>query len=110
MQAAAVAGTSVTVNLGDTTTGGPGFDSQPTDSSANGVVTSSAAAVNGILEAKGSQTFNVLEDAKIRVTLNAPAGPLTPGSDIAYSAQACNDSVNTPVTALTLSGGPDVNA
>ncbi|MBS1807495.1 MAG: hypothetical protein JST84_04820 [Acidobacteria bacterium] len=109
VQAAATAGATITVNLGDTTTGGPGFDSQPTDSSANGVVTSSATAVNGILEAKGSQTFNVLEDAKIRVTLTAPAGPLTPGSDIAYSTQACNDSVNTPVTALTLSGGPAGN-
>lgn len=106
VQAAATPGSTVTVNLGDTTTGGPSYDSQPNDSSANGVVTSNATAVNGILEAKGSQSFTTLEDAKIRVSLTAPTGAQVPGTDITYSTQVCNDSINTPVTAITLTGGP----
>ncbi|MBL8202610.1 MAG: hypothetical protein JNM09_00170 [Blastocatellia bacterium] len=90
----------ITVKLGDSAT-----DSVATNNSANEVKTTDASAVNGILEATGSYTTTVDKDAEIAITLTAPAGPVTPGSDISYNLQACNSGERT-ANAITLPGAP----
>jgi len=84
--AGATTGSTVQVLLGDAATGGPSFDNQAANSSANEVRTVSASSVNGLREARGDISATVVDDALLKLTLNAPAGPvalarilLTPG-------------------------------
>jgi hypothetical protein len=86
----ATAGQSVQILLGDAATGGPSFDNQAADSSANEVRTVSGASVNGLREARGDISATVVDDALLRLSLTAPPGPVSQGSDITYQWQLTN--------------------
>jgi hypothetical protein len=106
INAGASAGQSVQVILGDA--GGPSpFDNQPADSSANEVRTESALSVNGKREAKGDIAATVVDDALLRLTLTAPAGPVALGSDITYTWQLANTGAR-DVTGVTLNASNQV--
>jgi hypothetical protein len=107
VNAGASSGQSVQVLLGDASTGGPSFDNQPADSSAGEVRTVSASSVNGIREARGDISASVVDDALLKVTLTAPAGPVSLGSDITYTWQACNTG-SRDVAGVTLNGSTQV--
>ncbi|NJM52372.1 MAG: hypothetical protein HC846_02635 [Blastocatellia bacterium] len=84
----------ITVYLGDAASG-TNFDNievgtTGNPSSANEVRTVSTAAVNGLREARGDISVTVENNALPRVNLTAPAGPVALGTDITYSAEACN--------------------
>src|SRR5207245_3692085 len=81
----ATAGQSVQVLLGDASSGGPSFDNQAADTSANEVRTVSGASVNGQREARGDISASVVNDALLQLTLTAPAGPVNLGSEIPES-------------------------
>jgi hypothetical protein len=89
VNAGATTGQTVQVVLGDAGGASP-FDNQAADSSANEVRTVSAASVNGLREAKGDISATVVDDALLRLTLTAPAGPVALGSDITYTWQLAN--------------------
>ena len=101
---------SVSVALGDASTGGPSFDNQAADSSANTVKTALASVsgtpvANGQREAKGSYDFQVVGDAMLRVDLTVPAGPVALGGTISYSTQVCNTASAPTATAQAMSLG-----
>jgi hypothetical protein len=104
VNAGASAGATVAVQLGDATTG-TNFDNQAADSSAREVASVSSASVNGRREGRGDVTATVQNDAQLRLTLTAPAGPVTPGSDISYTWQTCNVG-SQGASAITLTNGP----
>lgn len=106
VSAGALPGQSVTATLGDAGGASP-FDNQPADSSPLEVRTESALSVNGKREAKGEFSATVVDDAAIRLNLNAPAGPVAVGSDITYAWTLANTSTKT-ATAVTLNGAPAV--
>lgn len=91
VNAGATAGQTTQVLLGDASTGGPSFDNQASNSSANEVRTVSATSVNGLREGRGDITATVANDALLQLTLTAPAGPVALGSDITYGWQVCNN-------------------
>jgi hypothetical protein len=91
VNAGATAGQTVEVLLGDASTGGPSFDNQAANSSANEVRTDSATSVNGLREGRGDISATVANDALLQLTLTAPAGPVALGSDITYGWQVCNN-------------------
>jgi len=105
VNAGAASGSSVTVQLGDAATGGPTFDNQPANSSANEVRSVAAGSLNGLREAKGSVSATVDNDAQLLLTLTAPAGPVALGSDINYTWQVCNPGAR-QADAVTLTGAP----
>jgi hypothetical protein len=107
VNAGASTGQSVQVVLGDASSGGPSFDNQPSDSSAGEVRTVSASSVNGLREARGDISASVVDDALLKVTLTAPAGPVSLGSDITYTWQACNTG-SRDVAGVTLNGSTQV--
>lgn len=107
VNAGATSGQSVQVLLGDAATGGPTFDNQPADTSANEVRTESAASVNGKREARGDISATVVDDAMLRLTLTAPAGPVPVGSDITYTWQASNPG-SRDVSGVTLNASTQV--
>ncbi len=107
INAAASAGQTIQVLLGDASTGGPSFDNQASDSSANEVRTVSAASVNGTREARGDITVTVQNDVQLRAVLTAPAGPVALGSNITYTNQVCNDG-NRPAASMSLGGNNGV--
>ncbi|MGQ0763555.1 MAG: beta strand repeat-containing protein [Acidobacteriota bacterium] len=91
VNAGATAGQTVQVLLGDASTGGPSFDNQAANSSANEVRTVSATSVNGLREGRGDISVTVANDALLQLTLTAPSGPVAVGSDITYGWQVCNN-------------------
>lgn len=99
INAGAAANASIQVFLGDAATG-TNFDNIVATNSANEVNTVSTGAVNGSREARGDISTTVDTDALPRVTLTAPAGPVTLGSTITYTQTACNDGLRVlnPVT------------
>ena len=105
--AGAIAGSTINVSLGDASTGGPTFDNQTADSSANEVRTSSgvSAPVNGESEARGDVSATVENDAQVALTLNAPAGPVALGSNITYVYTILNGGQR-DAEAQTLAGAP----
>ncbi len=103
VNAGATTGQTVQVLLGDAATGGPSFDNQAADSSANEVRTVSASSVNGLREARGDISATVVDDALLKLTLTAPAGPIALGSDITYTWQLANPGAR-DVTGVTLNG------
>lgn len=103
INAGATTGQTVQVLLGDAATGGPSFDNQAADSSANEVRTVSASSVNGLREARGDISATVVDDALLKLTLTAPAGPVALGSDITYTWQLANPGAR-DVTGVTLNG------
>src|SRR6185436_18261699 len=86
----ATSGQSVQMRLGDAAGGSP-YDNQAADSSANEVRTVAGSSVNGLREARGDISANVVNDTLLQLTLTAPAGPVNLGSDITYGWQACNN-------------------
>jgi hypothetical protein len=91
----AAAASTVQVLLGDAPQNGAGdttYDNVAASGSpsANEVRTVSASSVNGLREARGDITATVDNDAQLRVTLTAPAGPVALGSNISYQMQTCN--------------------
>ena len=107
VNAGATSGQSVQVLLGDAATGGPTFDNQPADTSANEVRTESAVSVNGKREARGDISATVVDDAMLRLTLTAPAGPVPLGSDITYTWQLANTGAR-DVSGVTLNASTQV--
>jgi hypothetical protein len=103
VNAAAAAGNTINVRLGDASGGSPTFDNQTSNNSANEVGTSSGASapVNGESEARGDINAAVQSDVQLRAVMNAPTGPIALGSDITYTLQLCNDG-NRAATAVTL--------
>jgi hypothetical protein len=101
VDAAAASGSAVQVYLGDASTGSPSFDNQAADTSLLEVRTESALSVNGKREARGDISATVVNDALLRLSLNAPAGPVALGSDITYTWQLDNVGAR-PVTGVTL--------
>ncbi|HWQ33837.1 MAG TPA: hypothetical protein VNQ79_13385 [Blastocatellia bacterium] len=101
---------SVSVSLGDASTGGPAYDNQAADSTANTVKTalttvSGTPVANGQREAKGSYDFQVVGDAMLRVDLTVPAGPVALGGTITYSTQVCNTATAPTATAQAMNLG-----
>jgi hypothetical protein len=107
VNAGATAGQSVQILLGDAATGGPSFDNQAANSSANEVRTVSASSVNGLREARGDISASVVNDTLLQLTLTAPAGPVNLGSDITYGWQACNTGLR-DAAGVTLNGSTQV--
>jgi hypothetical protein len=107
VNAGATAGQSVQILLGDASTGGPSFDNQAADSSANEVRTDAGSSVNGLREARGDISASVIDDAALRLTLTAPAGPVSLGADITYAWQACNTG-SRDASGVTLNGSTQV--
>jgi hypothetical protein len=107
VNAGATTGQVVQVLLGDASTGGPSFDNQPADSSANEVRTVSAASVNGLREARGDISATVVDDALLKLTLTAPAGPVNLGSDITYAWVLANTGAR-DVSGVTLNASTQV--
>ncbi len=98
----------ITVQLGDASTGGPTFDNQLADTviSAHEVRTVSAASVNGLREARGDMTATIDTDALAVLSLTAPSGPVALGTDIVYSWQVCNTDGLRDGQSITLVNGP----
>lgn len=103
VNAGATAGQSVQILLGDAASGSPSFDNQASDTSANEVRTVSGSSVNGLREARGDISANVVNDTLLQVALTAPAGPVDLGSDITYAWQACNNGLR-DASGVTLNG------
>lgn len=106
ISAAASAGDTVQVFLGDAATGAAqGYDNQAPDNaatpSAHEVRTVASTSVNGVREARGDIRVTVQNDVQLRAVLNVPAGPVALGGNINYSMQVCNDG-NRPAAAMTL--------
>lgn len=98
----AASGSSVSVVLGDATTGS-GFDNQLSDSSIHEVRTV-ATSVNGLREGRGDITAVVATDAQLKLTVAYPA-TATLGSDLTYTWSVCNPGARAAVS-TTLSGAP----
>ncbi len=107
VNAGATAGQTVQILLGDASTGSPSFDNQAANTSANEVRTVSGSSVNGLREARGDITATVANDALLQLTLTAPAGPVSLGSDITYTWQVANNGTQA-ATGVTLNGLPAV--
>ncbi len=105
INAGAVAGSSINVQLGDAVTGAPGYDNQASDGSSREVRTVSAASVNGLREARGDYAAIVDSDAALQLNVTYPTGPVALGSSITYGWQACNTAQRT-AAGTTLSGAP----
>jgi len=105
INAGATGGQTVQVFLGDASTGGPSFDNQAADTSANEVRTVSTASVNGLREARGDRSATVDNDAALDLSLTAPAGPVPLGSVITYNWQLCNIGSRT-ANSITLTNAP----
>lgn len=106
ISAAASAGDTVQVFLGDAATGAAqGYDNQTPDNpatpSAHEVRTVSATSVNGVREARGDIRVTVQNDVQLRAVLTVPAGPVALGGNINYSMQLCNDG-NRTATSMSL--------
>ncbi|HQU82245.1 MAG TPA: hypothetical protein PKY59_03930 [Pyrinomonadaceae bacterium] len=101
----ATAGSVINVQLGDAATGSPTYDNQASDGSAHEVRTVSTSSVNGLREARGDVWATVDTDAQLVLTLTAPAGPVSLGSNISYSWQVCNTGLRT-AQSVTLTNAP----
>jgi hypothetical protein len=107
VSAAAATASTVQILLGDAATGSPSFDNQAANTSANEVRTVSASSVNGLREARGDITATVVDDALLKLTLTAPAGPVALGSDITYGWTVANVGAR-DVTGVTLNASTQV--
>ncbi|MCP9495503.1 MAG: hypothetical protein MSG64_13740 [Pyrinomonadaceae bacterium MAG19_C2-C3] len=85
MTASAVNGDTVRVTLGDASA-----DNVAADSSANEVRTVASGSVNGLREAVGDASVQIVNDAQLLLTLTAPTGPVPLGSNISYGLNLSN--------------------
>lgn len=106
--AGATSGQSVEVVLGDADNVSPAFDNEASDSSPKEVRTVSGSSVNGLREARGNISATVVNDALLRLTLVAPAGPVNLGSNITYTWQVFNDSATKDASGVTLNASSQV--
>ncbi len=106
VNAGATAGQSVQVLLGDAGGASP-YDNQAADTSANEVRTVSGSSVNGLREARGDISAAVVNDTLLKLTLTAPPGPVSLGSDITYTWQVQNTGLR-DASGVTLNGSPAV--
>jgi hypothetical protein len=95
----------VSVQLGDASTGSPTYDNQASNTSIHEVRTVSGSSVNGLREARGDMSATVDTDAQIVLTLTAPAGPVALGGNIAYAWQLCNTGLRA-AQSVTLTNAP----
>lgn len=109
VNAGAASGSTVSVRLGDSASGGPTFDNQTANNSAAEVRTSTPAAttapVNGESEARGDISATVDADTQLRLNINYPAGPVALGSAITYTFSLENTGQRA-ANAQTLAGAP----
>lgn len=110
ISAGAASGAAINIRLGDATGGAPSYDNQtvlPANLSTAKVRTDSGASapVNGESEARGDISTTVEADAQLRLSLNAPAGPVALGSAITYTWQLDNTGLRA-ATSQTLAGAP----
>ena len=105
INANAVAGNVINVQLGDATTGAPSYDNQPSNNSTREVRTVSTASANGLREARGDVSATVSQDAQLQLNLNAPAGPVALGANIGYTWEVCNTG-SLPAQSITLVNAP----
>ncbi|HKZ02136.1 MAG TPA: hypothetical protein VJ180_07850, partial [Pyrinomonadaceae bacterium] len=105
INAGATAGQVVQVLLGDAAGGGPTFDNQTSDTSANEVRTVSSASVNGLREARGDRSATVQNDAQLQLSLTAPTGPVALASVITYNWELCNTGTRA-ASSITLANAP----
>jgi hypothetical protein len=110
INAAAAAGSSVSVTLGDAPVNGTPGDTthdnvRPAGNSAAEVRTDTTgtAPVGGEAEARGDASTTVENDAQLRLALNAPGGPVARGSDITYTWTLDNTGLRA-ANAVTLPG------
>lgn len=106
VNAGASSGASLGVTLGDAAADNEAAETSNTEVRTS-VPASVTAPVNGESEGVGSITTTVEDDARLRVTLAAPAGPIALGSDINYTTQVCNAG-NRVVNSMTLGGNSGV--
>lgn len=104
--AGATAGQTVQVLLGDAGDPTP-YDNQAADTSANEVQTVSGSSVNGLREARGDISAAVVNDTLLKLTLTAPPGPVSLGSDITYTWQVENTGLR-DASGVTLNGSPAI--
>ncbi len=113
--AAAVAGSNITVTLGDAPVNGTPGDTthdnvKPANNSASEVRTDTTtlpAPVGGESEARGDARATVDNDAQLRLAINAPAGPVARGSDITYTWTLDNTGLRAAnATTLPVASGP----
>lgn len=107
----AASGNSFAVYLGDvgTSATSPYDNLAYVASSGRDVYTSGTGAVNGQREGRGDINAAIANDAIPQVTLTAPTGPITAGSNISYSAQSCNTgsrNLNNPYLVILLPNEP----
>jgi len=100
INAGATNGQTVSVRLGDAAN-----DNQTADNSAREVRTVAGGTANGQSEAVGDISAAIENDAQLRVTLVAPAGPVALGSNISYALEVCNTGAR-DAQSITLTNGP----
>ncbi|MBA3322484.1 MAG: hypothetical protein H0T45_13705 [Pyrinomonadaceae bacterium] len=100
VNAGATNGQTVSVRLGDAAN-----DNQTADNSAGEVRTVSGGTANGQSEAVGDISAAIENDAQLRVSLVAPAGPVALNSNISYAMEVCNTGAR-DAQSITLTNGP----
>ena len=103
VNAAAVAGTNISVTLGDAS--GDNVASNGSAAEVRTSVPSGVTLTGSESEAIGSITTSVENDAKLQVELTVPSGPVALGSNITYSTTLRNNGAR-PVAAQTLQNAP----
>lgn len=106
VNAGAATGAAISVTLGDAAADNEASDGAETEVRTS-VPAAVAAPVNGESEGVGTIATAVEDDARLRVTLAAPAGPFALGSDINYTTQVCNAGSRT-AAAVTLGASSGV--
>jgi hypothetical protein len=106
VNAGASTGAAISVTLGDAAADNEASEGTNTEVRTS-VPTGTTAPVNGESEGVGTISTSVEDDARLRVTLAAPAGPIALGADINYTTQVCNVGSRT-ATAMTLGGSSGV--
>jgi hypothetical protein len=105
VSAGATSGQSVRVQLGNETGASP-YDNLASTGTGSEVRTIGTSA-NGSRQAGGDSHADIANDAQLVVSLGAPTGPISLGSDISYTVGVCNTGAR-DAAAITLSGNSGV--
>ena len=106
VNAGAAAGAPIGVTLGDAAADNEASEGTDTEVRTS-VPSGTTAPAGGESEGVGTIATAVEDDAQLRVTLSAPAGPIALGADINYTTQVCNPGSRT-AEAMTLGGNTGV--